>query len=318
MQGLYAIVDLPHPHGLAPVELTRAMLGERLGGGDDGASVIQLRAKQATTAQRVQSLAQMAPLCRRAGTLLVVNDDLEAALSGEADGLHLGQDDPHDDDLPTIRARATAAARPSLRIGLSTHDLAQLRAAGRRSPDYLALGPVAPTRSKANPDPVVGMMGLLDGCRVAARPLVAIGGLDQRLGVRAIEVGASAVAVIGALVHASAERIREEAISLSRALRLAAAPLELDEVHRRIPVLPREQLAELARWGDSLGVHVTMGLPARFAPRIEHGRPLYRPCDVIDLVAALGKRPDESWDDWRARDGESTGPLVQLRSRPLH
>ena len=97
-----------------------------------------------------------------------------------------------------------------------------------------------------------------------------------------------------------------------------AAPLELDEVHRRIPVLPREQLAELARWGDSLGVHVTMGLPARFAPRIEHGRPLYRPCDVIDLVAALGKRPDESWDDWRARDGESTGPLVQLRSRPLH
>lgn len=313
MQGLYAIVDLPHPHGLGPAELTRAVLGDRLDGGDDGASVVQLRAKDATTEQRVQWLSEMIPPCREAGALLVINDDLEAALASDVDALHLGQGDPFADDLPTLRRRAAAAGRESLRVGLSTHDLAQLREAIRRGPDYVALGPVAPTRSKANPDPVVGMQGLLDGCRVTSRPLVAIGGLDAALGAVAMEYGASAVAVIGALVHETVDRTQRAAIELARTLRAAARPLTLDEVCERIPVLPPEQLAELARWGDSLGVHLSLGLPARFGPYVEQGEPRYRPSDVVDLVEALGKRPDESWEQWRARDHDDDGPLVQLR-----
>lgn len=318
VQGLYAIVDLPHPHGLGPVELTGAVLGDRVAGGDDGASVVQLRAKHATTSQRVQWLRQMAPLCRAGRAVLIVNDDLEAALATEADGVHLGQGDLLADDPAEVRRRADAEGREGLVVGLSTHDLVQLREAGRRAPDYVALGPVAPTRSKASPEPVVGMAGLLDGCRVASRPLVAIGGLDGPSGARAIAYGASAVAVIGALVHETVERTRREAISLAQMFRRAAAPLGIDEVHRRIPVLPAEQLAELARWGDALGVHIGLGLPARFGPWIEDGEPRYRPCDVIDLVEALGKRPDESWDQWRARARDDDGPLVQLRARPLH
>jgi thiamine-phosphate pyrophosphorylase len=357
VQGLYAIVDVPDPQGLSPEAMTRAVLGDRLEGGRDGASVVQLRAKHATTEERVRWLAQLVPLCRAAGAICVVDDDIEAALAGDADGVHLGQADEGADDVAAVRAQAAARGRgvaclhpanawpsddaprehaeplgtagedlgtagePSLgsprrsfSIGLSTHYLGQLRAAGRQSPDYLALGPVAPTRSKANPDPVVGLSGLLDGCRVASRPLVAIGGLDLVGGCRAIEAGAAAVAVIGALRSESPAAVRERAITLARAFRAAAAPLELDEVCRRIPVLEPELLAELARWGDALGVHLGLGLPARFGPRTLDGRPLYRPCDVIDLVYALGKRPDESWDAWRERSREDEGgPLVQLR-----
>lgn len=311
MQGLYAIIDAPHPFGFSVEEVARAVLGDRLEGGDDGASVVQLRAKRATTSQRVGWLAQLLPLCRAAGVPCIVNDDLEAALAGGADGVHLGQHDEGAHDLASVRARVGPRA---FQIGLSTHDLGQLRIAGRQAPDYLALGPVAPTRSKANPDPVVGFSGLVDGCRVASRPLVAIGGLELASGCRAIEVGAAAVAVIGALQRETPKEVREQAIGLARAFRAAAAPLELDEVHRRIPVLEPALLAELARWGDALSLHMGLGLPARFGPRLEGGRPLYRPSDVIDLVEALGKRPDEDWETWRERSREDEGgPLVQLR-----
>lgn len=314
VQGLYAIIDVPDPFGFSVEDVARAVLGDRLEGGHDGASVVQLRAKRATTPQRVRWLDQLVPLCRAAGVACYVNDDLEAALAGDADGVHLGQHDEGAHELASVRARAAAQGRPSLAIGLSTHDLAQLRMAGRQAPDYLALGPVAPTRSKVNAEPVVGWSGLLDGCRVASRPLVAIGGLGLDGGCRALEAGAAAVAVISALRLDSLERVREQAMALSRAFAVAAAPLALDEVQRRIPVLEPELLAELARWGDALSVHMGLGLPARFAPRLEEGRPLYRPCDVIDLVEALGKRPDEDWDAWRERSREDEGgPLVQLR-----
>lgn len=314
MQGLYAIVDVPHRFGLSVAEATRAVLGDRLGGGDHGASVVQLRAKEASTAQRVAWAREMVPLCRDAGVTSIVDDDVSAAIESGADGVHLGQDDPGADDVAGVRAKAAAAGRERFVVGLSTHSLGQLREAGRQRPDYLALGPIAPTRSKANPDPVVGFPALLDACRVASAPLVAIGGLDEPSGRRAMECGAAAIAVIGALALDGRDRIRARAIELSVALTEASAPLELSEVHRRIPVLPPEQLAELAHWGDSLGVHLGLGLPARFAPRVENGRPLYRPCDVLDLIEALGKHPAETWDQWRRRAVEDDGaPLVQLR-----
>ncbi len=315
VQGLYAIVDLPHPHGLGVEAMTRAVLGNRLDGGSDGASSIQLRAKEATTEQRIAWVQKVRPLCERAGVPLFVNDDIQAAIEGEADGVHLGQDDAGADDPEGVRRRAAVAGRIDFQVGLSTHDLGQLREAGRRRPNYLALGPVAPTRSKANPEPVVGWSTLLDGCRLAPVPLVAIGGLDEHGGCRALEAGASAIAMIGALVFEDAERTRQQAIALSRAFADAAAPLPLEEVHRRIPVLSREVLADLARWGDSLAIHVSLGLPARFAPRVEGGAPVYRPCDVLDLLMALGKHPAESWDQWRTREPDEAGPLIQLRRR---
>ncbi|MCH9683439.1 MAG: thiamine phosphate synthase [Deltaproteobacteria bacterium] len=313
MEGLYGIVDVVDPADASVVEITRALLGDREAGGHDGASVVQLRAKHASTSQRALWAEQMLGPCRAAGVPLIVNDDFEAAIAAGADGLHLGQDDHGADDIDAVRTRARARGRGDLQIGLSTHDLGQLREAGRQGPDYLALGPIGPTQSKLDPDPVVGFTALLDGCRLAPRPLVAIGGMDLERGRRALEYGASAVAVIGALRFDDVSQIRTTAMTMARAFRQAAAPVELDEVHRRIPVFPAQQLHELARWGDALGVHIGLGLPARFAPWVEDGRALYRPCDVIDLIAALGKLPNETWDQWRARAKDDDGPLVQLR-----
>lgn len=311
--GLYALVDVPHAHGLEPAEVAAAVLGDRTLGGRDGASVVQLRAKSATTAERVTWARAMARPCRAAGVPLVVDDDLAAALEAEADGVHLGQGDPGFDDVAGVRREAQSHGLAAFAVGISTHDPVQLRAALRQAPDYVAFGPVAATASKQNPDPVVGIEGLADACRIVSRPLVAIGGLDATLAEAAIEVGATAVAVIGALSRPEIAAVRSAAISLAHRLRAAAEPLELHEVARRIPVLSEALLSELARWGDSLGVHVELGLPARFGPRIVDGRAVYRPSDVVDLLHALGKSPGESWDAWRQRGLEDSPVLVQLR-----
>jgi thiamine-phosphate pyrophosphorylase len=319
VKGLYAIVDMPHPHGLGVAEVTRAVLADRLEGGELGAGVVQLRAKAATTAERVAMLREMAPPCERAGVPLFVNDDIEAALAGVPGvrGIHLGQDDEGAEDVPALRARACEAGLSGFLVGLSTHDLRQLRRAGRQAPDLLAFGPVCTTPSKSNPDPVVGLEGLLDACRLSMRPLVAIGGLDEETGRRAIEAGAAAVAVIGALVDRTADAIAARARQLAKTLALAAAPLPFEEVQRRIPVLSSEQLVELARFSDDVGMHIELGLPARFRPGFSDGVPLYRCCDVLDVLHSLNKRPDETWDAWRERTGSHVepGPVVQIRHR---
>lgn len=309
MRGLYAIVDVPEPHGHTAAAITAAVLGGR-GRGGAGASVVQLRAKSATTEQRVAMLESMAPLCEAAGSLLVVNDDIDAAVEGPAGGLHVGQSDPGADDVTGLRARM----RPGLVLGLSTHDRAQLQRACQQSPDYVALGPIAPTVSKENPDPVVGFPGLLEGCRLATRPVVAIGGLDQASGAKAIELGASSVAIIGALRHKRLAEIEARAVALAEAFEVASAPLPFQQVCAAIPVFAPEQLLEIARWSDDLALLIGMGLPARFRPKHDGTTAQYRPCDLLDLLYVLDKRADESWEAWSSRtDSDDTGALVRLR-----
>ncbi len=315
MRGLYAIVDVPTRFDHPVAALTRAVVGERARGGP-GAGVVQLRAKHATTAQRIAMLEAMVPACRDAGSVLLVNDDVEAALgsSSEVAGVHLGQGDPGADDLQGLRARAGAAGR-SLVIGLSTHDKRQLQLGCQQQPDYVALGPIAPTASKTNPDPVVGFAGLLEGCRLATRPLVAIGGLDETRGAKAIELGAAAVAVIGALQHESLDEVSLRSQALARAFERSMAPLPFEQVVAAVPIFAPEQLLEIAKWSDDLSLHISLGLPARFRPRFEDGVAHYRPSDLLDLLFVLDKRPAETWEAWadRVDRGEVGGSLVQLR-----
>lgn len=309
MRGLYAIYDHPHAGGVPPAQAVAALVR-------GGAAAVQVRAKHATTAARIELLREVAPACRDAAVPLIVNDDLDAALAGieGVRGVHLGQGDPGFDDLAAVRARAEAAGVPDLLVGISTHDLEQLRRAGRQRPDSVAFGPVVATASKPGHDPVVGFDGLLHACRVAAAPLVAIGGLDAEGGRRAIEVGASAVAMIGALIDDDAAAVEARARAMAAVLADAARPLTLDEVARRIPVVDREQLVMLAHVAGDLGVHGELALPIRFAPHVgPDGAVSYRPCDVLDVLYALDKRPEESWDQWAARGRGTPAGLVQLR-----
>jgi thiamine-phosphate pyrophosphorylase len=103
-------------------------------------------------------------------------------------GLHVGQE-----DLPPADARRLIG--PGRILGLSTHNAEQFAAAAREPVDYLAIGPIFATRSKANPDPVVGTTGVkaLGRCRV---PLVAIGGITRANALEVLEAGADSVAVI--------------------------------------------------------------------------------------------------------------------------
>jgi len=132
-------------------------------------------------------------------------------------GLHLGQA-----DLPPQDARAIVG--DALAIGLSTHDLGQLRAALEAPVDHIAFGPIFGTRSKDNPDPVVGLERLREAAYLVAgharpRPLVAIGGIDATTIAAVLAAGASLVAVIGALFEAGPEHVatRFEALSAAAA-----------------------------------------------------------------------------------------------------
>jgi thiamine-phosphate pyrophosphorylase len=184
---LYAIVD-PLDTGRSPEELAHAMLR-------GGARILQLRLKAASSRDLLAAARALRGLTRDAGALLIVNDRADIARAADADGVHLGQD-----DLPPAAARAILGSR-SL-VGVSTHDVAQARAAAAAGADYLGVGPVFTTSTK--PDALAARgIALVRAVREAVTvPLVAIGGItpDAAAGVRA--AGADAVAMIGALVRA--------------------------------------------------------------------------------------------------------------------
>ena len=127
-----------------------------------------------------------------------MNDRTDLSLAAGFDGVHLGQD-----DLSPAAARHIfrAAGQDRLQIGYSTHNLQQLREADQLSVDYIAIGPVFATASKANSDPVIGLEGVRQARRATSKPLVAIGGITRENCRQVMEAGANSVAVIADLVE---------------------------------------------------------------------------------------------------------------------
>ncbi len=187
--GLYALVDLDSLEraGVAPLAYAEAVFRGR-------PAVVQLRAKRATARETLDWLTQLSVLGKQYGVPLFANDRPDLAVLAGASGVHVGQG-----DLPL---EAVLRFASELGVGVSTHDLDQLRAALLLRPTYVAYGPVFPTASKQNPEPCVGLDGLAAAHQlaVAARvPLVAIGGVD--LGrARELRPHAELVAVIGDLL----------------------------------------------------------------------------------------------------------------------
>jgi thiamine-phosphate pyrophosphorylase len=180
--GFYAVLDRDDE------ALARALLRV--------ARVLQVRIKPADAGELARVARMARRCCDEVGAALVINDRLDVALAVGADAVHLGQT-----DVPLAEARAVAGGR--LAIGVSTHDLDQVRAACLGGADYLGFGPVFPTRTKANPDPVQGVAGLRAAVVAAgAVPIVAIGGIsaDDVAGIYA--AGAAAICAISAVNHA--------------------------------------------------------------------------------------------------------------------
>jgi thiamine-phosphate pyrophosphorylase len=184
---LYAIVDPARAGGRLPAVVARELLSA-------GVRLIQFRDKHASSRQLYETCAELKELLRGSGCSLIVNDRADVARATDADGVHLGQD-----DLPVEMARRVLA--PDRLIGCSTHSVSQVVEADRSTADYIAFGPIFPTASKENPDPVVGLEGLREARRVTRKPLVAIGGITQRNAREVLAAGADSVAVIGDLLN---------------------------------------------------------------------------------------------------------------------
>jgi len=154
---------------------------------EGGATVVQWRLKGAPTVDVVERGRSTRSLCARHGVMFVVNDDVEAALMLGADGVHLGRDDEG----------AARAKEHGLLLGRSASTLEEARAADDAA-DYIGVGSVWATPSKADADPAIGVDGLREICAAVSSPVVAIGGIDERNAAQCIRVGASGVAVIRA------------------------------------------------------------------------------------------------------------------------
>ena len=182
---LYAIIDAASfPDAAALL----AFAGELRAG---GITMLQYRSKCGNPRQM---LSQARELRRKLeGARLIMNDRADLCLAAGFDGVHLGQE-----DLSPEGARRVVGEK--LWVGVSTHNPEQVRAEASGSADYVAVGPVFATSSKANPDPVIG----LDGVRVARsltqKPLVAIGGITRQNCREVLDAGADAVAVISDLL----------------------------------------------------------------------------------------------------------------------
>jgi len=158
-----------------------------------GITLLQYRNKSDNARQ---ILDQARELRRRLGSSvkLIMNDRADLSLAAAFDGVHIGQD-----DLSPEGARRVIGN--SLWLGVSTHNPEQLAAADKTTADYLAIGPVFSTRSKANPDPVIGLEGVRRARALTHKPLVAIGGITRENCRSVIEAGADTVAVISDLIR---------------------------------------------------------------------------------------------------------------------
>jgi thiamine-phosphate diphosphorylase len=182
------------------VEISRVAL-------EGGVTAIQLRAKGWTDQQLLDAALALAPLCRDAGALFVVNDRLDIALAAGADGIHLGVD-----DVPVAVARRLLG--PDAVIGYSPERDADRLDAEAAGADYLGVGPVYGTGTKPDAGAAIGLDGLQRSVSQTPLPVIGIGGITIERAAEVIATGAVGVAVVSAVFMAddpaaSARRLRE-------------------------------------------------------------------------------------------------------------
>jgi len=166
-----------------------------------GATVLQYRNKSDDPRSIV---AQAVELRKRIGrrASLIMNDRADLCVAADFDGVHVGQDDLSPESVRNIIGRERL-------VGISTHNPEQVKRADRSPADYIAIGPVFETASKANPDPVLGLAGVARARELTPKPLVAIGGIRRQNSRAVIEAGADSVAVISDLVRQPAKSFEE-------------------------------------------------------------------------------------------------------------
>jgi thiamine-phosphate pyrophosphorylase len=182
-----------------------------------GVTLLQYRNKQGNAREMLRDASRIREIFpANGGTRLILNDRPDLALLAEFDGVHVGREDVSAED-----ARRIVGANRW--VGVSTHSSEQVIEADKMDCDYIAYGPIFPTASKVNPDPTVGLAGLIAARTLTAKPLVAIGGITRKNCRSAIDAGADSVAVISDLLpggennnggYKTARQIVEEFLAL--------------------------------------------------------------------------------------------------------
>ncbi|MBX3528444.1 MAG: thiamine phosphate synthase [Rhodoblastus sp.] len=162
-----------------------------------GAKLIQLRVKEASDGDVTAEIEGSMIACDAAGAQLIVNDYWQAAIEAGCDFVHLGQGDLDTADVKAIR-------RAGIRLGISTHDHAELDRALSFDPDYVALGPIYETLLKEMPWDPQGLDRIGEWKKIVGdKPLVAIGGLTLERALLCLKAGADSAAVVTDIVRAA-------------------------------------------------------------------------------------------------------------------
>ncbi len=186
-----------------------AMVDDALAG---GISALQLRAKRMPGREMYDLAIALRERCRTAETLFFINDRVDIAMAADADGVHVGMH-----DLPLEATRRLVGR--NMIIGFSPLAMEDVVTAKGDGADYVGLGPVFGTASKADAQPELGLVALAEQAAAAGLPSVGIGGIDVANAGAVIRAGVDGVAVISAIQ--GAPDVRRAAESLARAVDLA-------------------------------------------------------------------------------------------------
>lgn len=186
--SLYVITDSKLSRGRSHVQVVEAALR-------GGATIVQYREKNASTRQMVEEGLALVDVCHAHGVPLIVNDRIDVALAVQADGVHVG-----DDDMPVALARKLMG-RGKI-VGVSADNLRTAQSAIADGADYLGVGAVFATGTKADAGKPIGLAGLQQIARVSTIPVVGIAGINAENAASVIRAGASGVAVVSAVMQA--------------------------------------------------------------------------------------------------------------------
>ena len=182
-----------------------------------GVRLLQYRDKSASARDLLETSRKLVFALSSRGAFLIVNDRPDVAALAGAAGVHVGQEDLDPQETRTVVGE-------QMWIGVSTHNLEEFRRAAATSADYIAVGPIFATTSKANPDPVVGLDFIRQVRPLTDKPIVAIGGITLERSASVVAAGADSVAVIRDVLCAAkpAERARRYLETLDAANHAAA------------------------------------------------------------------------------------------------
>lgn len=189
---LYLVTD----RGLSQGRSLEEVVIEAVAG---GATMVQLREKEAPTGEFVALAKRLRALLAPLGVPLIINDRVDVALAADADGVHIGQSDMAYEDARRLLG-------PDKIIGLSVENFEDLERANSLDVDYVGISPVYGTPTKTDTAQPFGLEGLRKAVELSAHPTVAIGGMNQQTVAEVMAMGCDGVAVVSAICSAPSPR----------------------------------------------------------------------------------------------------------------